>query len=174
MNPSGVFNWDVETGEQISTFDYAFAAAAFGNISWMAMPSDGRSLVFSTENGEIQTRNLATWAEINRFRAHIGLVRPVMFTPDAHGLLSAADDGVRLWSLESGAFLQNYEPPPIPDGALLPPNVRNVASYLTVIPSSASLEMVRFYGVIWRAVKSFKIFSNRLALKDYFKPGEWM
>ena len=157
INPSGVFAWDVETGERIGAFDLGFALTGFGNVSWWSMGPDGRSLVTSTENGEIQIRNLATWAEISRFRAHTGSVTRVMFTPDGRGLLSAADDGVRLWSLESGAFVRAYMPPPLKEETLLVPNVRNVA----FLPDGHSfLSFTRNGTLLLRDVESGRVIQN--------------
>jgi WD40 repeat protein len=126
-NPSGGFSWSIETGEQIGVVDIGLVASAFGNLTGLAISPDGRRLVISTQGDEVHTRDLNTFAEINRFRAHSGIVSWVTFTPDGQGLISAADDGVRLWNLQSGAFVREYESPPFEQEAFSPHHMRNVA-----------------------------------------------
>jgi len=71
---------------------------------------DSSQIITSTENGPIILWDLATRREVKRF---IGHVKPhtLLFTPDGRQIISASEQTIKLWDIETGDEVWTYTLP---------------------------------------------------------------
>ncbi len=91
-----LWDWDVETGNPISTFD------AVETVTALAFSPDGKTLASGSEKGLIQVWKPDQDYQIQTtLRGHQGAVHVLMFSPDGNTLASGSDDGtILLWDWE--------------------------------------------------------------------------
>jgi WD40 repeat protein/class 3 adenylate cyclase len=99
--------WDVETGEELRSFEGHTAA-----IFMIAASADGRQALTGSQDGTIRLWDLETGEELCQILAHAGGVMAVALSPDGRLALSGSmtndlpDSGITLWDLETGQILR--------------------------------------------------------------------
>ena len=94
--------WDVEAGKELRTI------RGWGGS--VALDPDGERLAFALEGGTVHTRDVGTGKEvIPPFRAHLGPITFVAFSPDGRRLVTASwDKTAKLWDAATGTELHTF------------------------------------------------------------------
>lgn len=95
---------------------HALAFAADG--SWRATIEAGRLAVTSLPDGE----------RLDRVDGHVGAVQALTFSADGRLVVSAADDGIRVWGLDDGGVRWTLEPPSAVDSLVVTPDGRRLVA----------------------------------------------
>jgi len=90
--------WDVASEREIRTLRGHSAS-----VNSVAFSPDGHLLVSGSADRTIKVWDIASGREVRTLSGHLLGVRTVAFSPDGHLLASGADDGIKLWDVESGA-----------------------------------------------------------------------
>ncbi|HKB41467.1 MAG TPA: WD40 repeat domain-containing protein [Gemmataceae bacterium] len=111
--------WDASDGKEVSRLE--------GHGGWvmgLAIAPDGRRALSAGADKTMRLWDLKTGKELRRFQGHATMVLSVAFSPDGRRALSGSgctmqgtnrfvpagqDYTVRLWDVETGAELHNYE-----------------------------------------------------------------
>jgi Tol biopolymer transport system component len=106
----GVYLWDVTTGRRLSKLSFE-KPDAVGGYRFSFAP-DGKLLASADQpaagdwRSAIHLWDVATGREVRQFRAHLGRITAIAFSPDGTMLLSAGGDySARLWEVFSGKLL---------------------------------------------------------------------
>jgi WD40 repeat protein len=88
----GVFVWDAETGEEVTSFP----AAGYG----LTFSPDSTLLAGGDDSGIIYLWNARTGEQVRTISGHSARVEALAFSPDGAQLVSTSEDGtVRLWEV---------------------------------------------------------------------------
>lgn len=98
--------WDIQTGEQLHTFDQHI-----GWISKIAFSPDGQKVAISETAGKrILLYEFPSGQLLQTFEGHTSWVQNVVFSPDGQKLYSAGRDlTIREWDVETGENLRTFE-----------------------------------------------------------------
>jgi WD40 repeat protein len=75
------------------------------DVSCLAWPEDGKTLISGSDNGKIRIWNTTTWHQIAVLTGHTGAVSDIAVSPNGRILASASwapECTTRLWNLENG------------------------------------------------------------------------
>jgi WD40 repeat protein/DNA-binding SARP family transcriptional activator len=89
-----LIEWDLETGEQVSRFNFSANAIAYR--------PDGRTALIGSEDGTVRLLVLDPGAEIGRFPTGSEFVKDVAYSPDGRTALTNDTQDLHLWDLETG------------------------------------------------------------------------
>ena len=81
-----------------------------GAISAIAYAGDGQMLISAAQDGEVVIRSSADGAARYRLREHTGPVRAMAVYRRDNRLVTAGDDALILWDLDTGSSLASYAP----------------------------------------------------------------
>ncbi len=103
---SNIVVLSVESGTVICTLSENKVST--GSI---AFSPDGRRLATGHLDGSLQIWDTGSrpYNLLRNIDAHTGRLNDLAWLPDSHRLLSAGDDGIKLWNPETGGFLQSYD-----------------------------------------------------------------
>ncbi len=93
------FLWDVETGTEIRRFRARSATPNYAGFA-AAFSADGASVVTATDT--LQVWSVETGLEVGTFQAEPMPFTSIAATPDGAHLVTAAMDGLLVWSLSTG------------------------------------------------------------------------
>lgn len=92
-------SWDAVTGKQREQHDRGFIEnsnrASVVDISFR--PGDNDTVLVASADGTARLFNLKSNDEVATFDGHHGLVANAVFSPDGNSIVTAHDDGARLW-----------------------------------------------------------------------------
>ena len=95
--------WDVDTGREVRQFKghrgEVHAVAFSPTKPWLLSAGGNQG------DSAIRVWDFNTGDELRRLSGHSGLVRQLRISPDGRLVLSTASDGIRLWSVDSGAVV---------------------------------------------------------------------
>lgn len=95
--------WAVELRSEVARHDDAFDEDSANRIVSLACTPNGKTIATGTNGGMIVLRNAHSLQEIQRFRAHAGIVWSLAFSHDGRLLASSTENGeAKLWDADSG------------------------------------------------------------------------
>mgnify|MGYP006416141909 FL=1 len=106
--------WEASTGLEINTF------VCSKNVYSVAFSPDGRFALTGEEYGIVELWDLSSynkikslkghkeWYQFNEYKSFLNVVQSVAFSPDGRHVLTGADDGVKLWDVESGREIRTF------------------------------------------------------------------
>ncbi|MBA3395351.1 MAG: protein kinase [Deltaproteobacteria bacterium] len=89
-----------------------------GQLAWLrdtlgvrvvAMSRDGGLIVTGTQDGVVGIWDVATRRKLHSFPAHTTKILALHLDDDAHRLITASPEGVKLWDVQSGALVRMLE-----------------------------------------------------------------
>ena len=92
-----VWVWDAVTGEQLLQM-----AGHPGGVWSVAWSPDGARVVAGGGHGAVRVWDAVTGEQLLQLAGHSAGVRSVAWSPDGARLASCADDGVNVWSSDTG------------------------------------------------------------------------
>lgn len=74
----------------------------------LALSPDGKSIITSSEDGQITVWDVESQKELSRWRGHEGMIFYIAFSPDGTRLASAGEDGtVKIWDIETQQLIHD-------------------------------------------------------------------
>lgn len=120
---SNVRLWDVQTGKLLRTLEKRTAFEDFEgrDVNSVVFSPDGNMIASGSGNGSIRLWNANTGKFIKYLVGHTKSVNSVAFSPDGETLLSTGADGVCLWHVNTGEYIEEFQVPAVsaafsPDG----------------------------------------------------------
>jgi WD40 repeat protein len=119
--------WEVGSWKEVHTF----STSDGGNISGMALSSDGQKLALGTYYGAVELLNLASGNELHRLQGFNRADKvSVAFSPEGNVLAAGSKNTIKLWDVATGKELKTLtrgEPGRI-SGAAFSPDGRELAT----------------------------------------------
>ena len=120
---SNIRLWDVQTGERIKTLKKRTAFEDFEgrDVNSVVFSPDGNMIASGSGNGTIRLWNPNTGEFIKYLEGHTKPVNSVVFSPNGNRLISTGEDGVCLWDVNTGEYIDEFQIPAVsaafnPDG----------------------------------------------------------
>ncbi len=120
---SNIRLWDVQTGELLKTLKKRTAFEDFGgrDVNSVVFSPDGNRIASGSGNGTIRLWNPNTGEFIKYLEGHTKSVNSVTFSPNGNTLISTGADGVCLWDVNTGEYIDEFQIPAVsaafsPDG----------------------------------------------------------
>ena len=120
---SNIRLWDVQTGELIKTLKKRTAFEDFEgrDVNSVVFSPDGNTIASGSGNGTIRLWNAHTGEFIKYLEGHTKSVNSVVFSPNGNTLISTGEDGVCLWDVNTGEYIEEVQVPAVsaafsPDG----------------------------------------------------------
>ena len=115
----GVRLWEAPAGRSLG-----FIKAPSGDVSSVALSSEGRVLAWGGDDGAVRIRDMESARKLHVLKGHEGRVDAVAFSADGAVIASAGADGtIRIWNAEDGSerqLLKGSAPIALsPDGLLV-------------------------------------------------------
>ena len=117
--------WDVQTGELLKTFK-AHTPFGYSNVNSAVFSPDGNTIASDSSDGTIRLWNANTGEFIKYLVGHRKSVNSVAFSPNGNMLMSAGTEGVCLWDVNTGEFIEDARIPAV--SAAFSPNGRTCAT----------------------------------------------
>ena len=115
--------WDVQTGELFKTLKKRTAFEDFEgrDVNSVIFSPDGNMIASGSGNGTIRLWNARTGEFIKYLEGHTKSVNSVVFSPNGNTLMSTGEDGVCLWDVNTGEYIDEFQIPAVsaafsPDG----------------------------------------------------------
>ena len=114
--------WDAQTGELIANFkgDMPFGSP---NVNSVAFSPNGKTIASGSSDGTIRLWNtyIAEDELIKYLVGHTKSVNSVVFSPNGNTIISTGAEGVCLWNVDTGEFMDEFRVPSVsatfsPDG----------------------------------------------------------
>ena len=108
---SNIRLWDVQTGERLKTLKKrtAFEDYEGRDVNSVVFSPDRRTIASGSGNGTIRLWNVHTGEFIKYLEGHRKSVNSVVFSPNGNTLLSTGEDGVCLWDVDTGEYIEEVE-----------------------------------------------------------------
>ena len=120
---SNIRLWDVQTGELLKTLKKRTAFEDFEgrDVNSVVFSPDGNMIASGSGNGTIRLWNARTGEFIKYLEGHTKSVNSVVFSPNGNTLISTGEDGVCLWDVNTGEYIDEFQIPAVsaafsPDG----------------------------------------------------------
>ena len=120
---SNIRLWDVQTGELLNTLKKHTAFEDFEgrNVNSVVFSPNGNMIASGSGNGTIRLWNAHTGEFIKYLEGHTKSVNSVVFSPNGNTLISTGEDGVCLWDVNTGEYIDEWQIPAVsaafsPDG----------------------------------------------------------
>ena len=120
---SNIRLWDVQTGELLKTLKKRTAFEDFEgrDVNSVVFSPDGNMIASGSGNGTIRLWNAHTSEFIKYLEGHTKSVNSVVFSPNGNTLISTGEDGVCLWDVNTGEYIEEVQVPAVsaafsPDG----------------------------------------------------------
>ena len=120
---SNIRLWDVQTGELLKTLKKRTAFEDFEgrDVNSVVFSPDGNMIASGSGNGTIRLWNAHTGEFIKYLEGHTKSVNSVVFSPNGNTLISTGEDGVCLWDVNTGEYIEEVQVPAVsaafsPDG----------------------------------------------------------
>ena len=120
---SNIRLWDVQTGELLKTLEKRTAFEDFEgrDVNSVVFSPDGNMIASGSGNGTIRLWNANTGEFIKYLEGHTKSVNSVEFSPNGKMLISAGAEGVCLWDVNTGEYIDEFKIPAVsaafsPDG----------------------------------------------------------
>ncbi len=122
---SNIRLWDVQTGKLLKTLKkrIAFESTSFEDriVNSVAFNSDGKTIASGSSDGTIRLWNAHTGKFIKYLVGHTKSVNSVAFSPNGKTLISVGAEGVCLWDVNTGEYIEDVPIPAVsaafsPDG----------------------------------------------------------
>ena len=120
---SNIRLWDVQTGELLKTLKKRTAFEDFEgrDVNSVVFSPDGNMIASGSGNGTIRLWNANTDEFIKYLEGHTKSVNSVVFSPNGNTLISTGEDGVCLWDVNTGEYIDEFQIPAVsaafsPDG----------------------------------------------------------
>ena len=120
---SNIRLWDVQTGELLKTLKKRTAFEDFEgrDVNSVVFSPDGNMIASGSGNGTIRLWNAHTGEFIKYLEGHTKSVNSVVFGPNGNRLISTGEDGVCLWDVNTGEYIDEFQIPAVsaafsPDG----------------------------------------------------------
>ena len=120
---SNIRLWDVQTGELLKTLKKRTAFENFEgrDVNSVVFSPDGNMITSGSGNGTIRLWNAHTGEFIKYLEGHTKSVNSVVFSPNGNTLISTGEDGVCLWDVNTGEYIEEVPIPAVsaafsPDG----------------------------------------------------------
>lgn len=120
---SNIRLWDVQTGELFKTLKKRTAFEDFEgrDVNSVIFSPDGNMIASGSGNGTIRLWNPNTGKFIKYLEGHTKSVNSVVFSPNGNTLISTGEDGVCLWDVNTGEYIDEFQIPAVsaafsPDG----------------------------------------------------------
>ena len=120
---SNIRLWDVQTGKLLKTLKKRTAFEDFEgrDVNSVVFSPDGRTIASGSGNGTIRLWNARTGEFIKYLEGHTKSVNSVVFSPNSNRLISTGEDGVCLWDVNTGEYIEEVQIPAVsaafsPDG----------------------------------------------------------
>ena len=112
--------WDVQTGELLKTLKKR-TAFEDRDVNSIVFSPDGNTIASGSGNGAIRLWNTHTGEFIKYLVGHTKSVNSVVFSPNGNRLISTGEDGVCLWDVNTGEYIDEFQIPAVsaafsPDG----------------------------------------------------------
>ena len=121
---SNIRLWDVQTGKRLKTLKKRTAFEDFEgrDVNSVVFSADGNMIASGSGNGTIRLWNAHTGEFIKYLEGHTKSVNSVVFSPNGNTLISTGEDGVCLWDVNTGEFMDEFRVPSVsatfsPDGS---------------------------------------------------------
>lgn len=101
--------WDVQTGELLKTLKRHTPFGRYANVNSVIFSPDGEIIASGSDNGTIRLWNVDTGEFIRYLVGHTKSVNSVGFSPNGNMLMSAGADGVCLWDVNTGEFIEDIQ-----------------------------------------------------------------
>ena len=110
-NGGTVFQWDLETGEEIRRFERTEGGLPSTASVWgLSFNPDGQTIIAAYVDGPMILWNVESGQEIRRFIGHTGGPEGVVFSHDGQTVLSSGYDTMAiLWDTQTGNILHLLE-----------------------------------------------------------------
>ncbi len=104
---SNIRLWDVQTGELLNTLKKRTAFEFYGerNVNSVVFSPNGNMIASGSGNGTIRLWNPHTGEFIKYLEGHAKSVNSVVFSPNGNTLISAGEEGVCLWDVNTGEYI---------------------------------------------------------------------
>ena len=117
---SNIRLWDVQTGELLKTLKKRTAFEG-RDVNSVVFSPDGSMIASGSGNGTIRLWNAHTSEFIKYLEGHTKSVNSVVFSPNGNTLISTGEDGVCLWDVNTGEYIDEFQIPAVsaafsPDG----------------------------------------------------------
>ena len=108
---SNIRLWDVQTGERLKTLKKrtAFEDYEGRDVNSVVFSPDRRTIASGSGNGTIRLWNVHTGEFIKYLEGHRKSVNSVVFSPNGNTLLSTGEDGICLWDVDTGEYIEEVE-----------------------------------------------------------------
>ena len=120
---SNIRLWDVQTGELLKTLKKRTAFEDFEgrDVNSVVFSPNGNMIASGSGNGTIRLWNAHTGEFIKYLEGHTKSVNSVVFSPNGNTLISTGEDGVCLWDVNTGEYIEDVPIPAVsaafsPDG----------------------------------------------------------
>ncbi len=120
---SNIRLWDVQTGELLKTLKKRTAFEDFEgrDVNSVVFSPDGNMIASGSGNGTIRLWNAHTGEFIKYLEGHTKSINSVVFSPNGNTLISTGEDGVCLWDVNTGEYIEEVQVPAVsaafsPDG----------------------------------------------------------
>ena len=114
--------WDAQTGELIATFN-GNTPFGYPNVNSVAFSPNGKTIASGSSDGTIRLWNtyIAEDELIKYLVGHTKFVNSVVFSPNGNTIISTGAEGVCLWNVDTGEFMDEFRVPSVsatfsPDG----------------------------------------------------------
>ena len=112
---SNIRLWDVQTGELLKTLKKRTAFEDFEgrDVNSVVFSPDGNMIASGSGNGTIRLWNAHTGEFIKYLVGHTKSVNSVVFSPNGNTLMSTGAEGVCLWDVNTGEFIEDVQVPAV-------------------------------------------------------------